>query len=97
LSTRSPKDGVATKRTEADSKENIVQRLTAKLDALKVHSGAEVIDLLTKSQRISNDLSLYFQYRVPGSASERMYLILREWIPNLPQPMNFVALFRTSG
>ena len=31
-----------------------------------MHNGEEVINLLTKSQRIFSDISMYFQYRVPG-------------------------------
>lgn len=54
-----------------------------------MHNGEEVINLLTKSQRIFSDISMYFQYRVPGSSSGEMCLILREWMDKMPQDHEF--------
>jgi hypothetical protein len=86
LSTRSPKDGV---QFSAEKTEPAINRLTKKYRALQVTSPQQVTALLSKSERVFGDITNFFQYRVPGTASENMFLILREWIENLPYDREF--------
>eukprot|EP00026_Physarum_polycephalum_P008888 Phypoly_transcript_08991.p1 GENE.Phypoly_transcript_08991~~Phypoly_transcript_08991.p1 ORF type:complete len:432 (+),score=83.01 Phypoly_transcript_08991:128-1423(+) len=88
LSTRSPKDSVSTKVNEGDEGTALLQKMQAKMDSLKVENAEQVINLITRSQRIFSDISMYFQYRVPGSSSGEMSLIFREWM-EMPQDREF--------
>eukprot|EP00005_Dracoamoeba_jomungandri_P009686 CAMPEP_0174269118 /NCGR_PEP_ID=MMETSP0439-20130205/39947_1 /TAXON_ID=0 /ORGANISM="Stereomyxa ramosa, Strain Chinc5" /LENGTH=401 /DNA_ID=CAMNT_0015357715 /DNA_START=44 /DNA_END=1246 /DNA_ORIENTATION=- len=87
LSTRSPKDGVSTRIP--DGEEDLVKCLNEKIQNLKVTNAEEVVNLLIKSQRIFSDISMFFQYRVVGSTSGEMCLILRDWIDDMPQDHEF--------
>jgi len=88
LSTRSPKDSVSMKVKENEEGESLVQKMNNKISSLKVTSGEQVINLITKSQRIFSDISMYFQYRLPLSTSGQMNLIFREWV-DMPQDHEF--------
>jgi hypothetical protein len=70
LSTRSPKDGVATSIDEKQG--DLLTRMQTKLDKLKCYTGQDVIELLKKSQRIFSDISFYFQYRCSNSSSGKI-------------------------
>ncbi len=56
---------------------------------LQVSNGQEVLELLTRSQRIFSDISTHFQYRLPNCSSAKLNLILREWVPDMPQDHEF--------
>jgi len=87
FSTRSPKDGVSV--SAEDKKLDITSRLKKKLDLLAVNNADQVINLISHSQRVFSDIRFYFQYRVPGSSSGKLYLMLRDFIPNLPVDHEF--------
>eukprot|EP01124_Arcella_intermedia_P011001 TRINITY_DN17503_c0_g1_i1.p1 TRINITY_DN17503_c0_g1~~TRINITY_DN17503_c0_g1_i1.p1 ORF type:complete len:440 (-),score=92.11 TRINITY_DN17503_c0_g1_i1:51-1370(-) len=82
LSTRSPKDGVSV--SAEDKKLAITERLKKKLSLLAVSNAEQVVNLITRSQRVFSDIQFYFQYRVPGSTSGKLYLILRDFLADLP-------------
>jgi len=87
LSTRSPKDGVSMKKE--DENLDILSRLKKKYHLLQVTSPQQVVDLFSKSQRVFSDIGFYFQYRIAGSSSGQLCLILRDWIENLPMDHEF--------
>ena len=83
LSTRSPKDAVSVSKASKDvvgqmSTSSTIDRLNAKMHCLKVGDGFGVLNLLTKSQRIFSDISMFFQYRLDDCTSSDLCLILRE-------------------
>eukprot|EP01126_Amoeba_proteus_P037134 TRINITY_DN3811_c0_g1_i1.p1 TRINITY_DN3811_c0_g1~~TRINITY_DN3811_c0_g1_i1.p1 ORF type:complete len:423 (-),score=90.52 TRINITY_DN3811_c0_g1_i1:141-1409(-) len=88
FSTRSPKDGASVPR---EGLENLdpVQKLQRKLDLLCVKNGDEVVEIITRSQRIFSDINFYFQYRVPNSSSSHLCLILRDFMNDLPVDHEF--------
>jgi len=53
-----------------------------------VKNGVEVSELLIRSQRIFSDITMFFQYRVPGCTSGSLCMILRDWI-ECPQDHEF--------
>jgi len=87
FSTRSPKDGVSV--SAEDKALDITSRLKKKLQLLSVTNADQVINLITHSQRVFSDIRFYFQYRVAGSSSGKLYLILRDFIPDLPVDHEF--------
>jgi len=87
FSTRSPKDGVSV--SAEDKKLDITSRLKKKNELLAVTNADQVIQLISHSQRVFTDIRFYFQYRVQGSSSGKLYLMLRDFIPNLPVDHEF--------
>eukprot|EP00466_Bigelowiella_natans_P011041 jgi/Bigna1/90870/estExt_fgenesh1_pg.C_810086 len=87
LSTRSPKDAIAVK--EEEQGESDAERLKAKINSLKISTGEQALGLLARSQRVFTDISLHFQYRVKGTSSGSLCLILREFLDDLPQDHEF--------
>eukprot|EP01129_Flabellula_baltica_P002464 TRINITY_DN12279_c0_g1_i1.p1 TRINITY_DN12279_c0_g1~~TRINITY_DN12279_c0_g1_i1.p1 ORF type:complete len:428 (-),score=82.04 TRINITY_DN12279_c0_g1_i1:43-1326(-) len=86
-STRSPKDAVNVDR-EQYAEMSEVERITSKMEKLKVRNGMEVFDLITRSQRIFSDILGYMQYRVPNTTSIQFNLIIRDW-KSMPQDHEF--------
>jgi len=82
LSTRSPKDGVSI--SKEDRQLDITSRLKKKLQLLAVNDANQILNLITRSQRVFSDIRFYFQYRVPGASSGKLYLMLRDFIQDLP-------------
>ncbi len=60
------------------------ERLKVKNEALQVKTPQQVVELLSKSQRVFGDITNFFLYRCLGTASGSLNLILRPWIQNLP-------------
>jgi len=60
-----------------------------KIKSLQVRNGFEILELLIKSQRIFSDISMFFQYRVLGTTSGHIHLILRDWMDKIPQDHEF--------
>jgi len=58
------------------------------MNKLQVQNGVEVMDLITRSQRIFSDIMNHFQYHTPGTSTEKFSLILRDWTP-MPQDHEF--------
>jgi len=87
LSTRSPKDGVSL--SAEDKMLPITERLNKKIILLQVTNGEQVVELISKSQRVFSDINFYFQYRTLGASSGQLCLILRAWIENIPQDHEF--------
>ncbi len=86
MSTRSPKDGVSLSAEEKLLP--ITERLQRKIRLLQVRNPQQVVDLLTKSQRVFSDINFYFGHRVANSTSAKLFLILREWT-EMPQDHEF--------
>lgn len=86
MSTRSPKDGVSLSAEEKLLP--ITERVQRKIRLLQVRTPQQVVDLLTKSQRVFSDINFYFGHRISGSSSARLFLILREWM-EMPQDHEF--------
>lgn len=91
FSTRSPKDGVSSSLTKTPEFQQlpILERLKKKLEILSVTDAKEVLELITRSQRIFSDISFYYQYRVTNASSAKLCLILRDYIPDLPVDHEF--------
>jgi hypothetical protein len=85
LSTRSPKDAIAVKD---DPSLSPTEQLNQKIKALMVRNGEEVLNLISRSQRIYSDINFFFQYGVPGTSFSSLNLILREWV-DIPQDREF--------
>jgi len=54
------------------------------VELLAVSNAEQILNLITKSQRVFSDIKFYFQYRVLGSTSGKLCLILRDFISDLP-------------
>ena len=91
MSTRSPKDGAKIKdqSTSEKTKQTPEEHLKSKNSTLKVKNGQEVVQLLSKSQRIFADITNFFLYRCLGTASGSLNVIVRPWLENLPFDKEF--------
>lgn len=78
LSTRSPKDAVSLTKEQKESF-SPSEKLRAKLQLMKCRTGTDVLSLLTRSQRIFTDISMHFQYRIPGATGNTLSVIFREF------------------
>jgi len=61
---------------------------------MAVTTADEVLNLITRSQRVFSDINFYFQYRVLGASSGKLCLILRDFIPDLPVDQEFRCYVR---
>jgi uncharacterized protein involved in type VI secretion and phage assembly len=64
-------------------------KLKAKNQTLKVTSPQQVVELLSRSQRIFGDITNYHLYRCLGTASGTLHIIVRPWLENLPLDREF--------
>jgi len=86
ISTRSPKDAVSL--TKEEKLLPVTERLQRRIRLLQVRKPQQVVDLLSRSQRVFSDINFYFSHRVKDSSSGKMSLILREWT-EMPQDHEF--------
>ena len=87
LSTRSPKDG----GSKSVNSENLKpeEKLKAKNQSLKVTTPQQVVELLSRSQRIFGDITNFHLYRCDKTASGTMNVIVRPWLESLPLDREF--------
>eukprot|EP01105_Mastigella_eilhardi_P015051 TRINITY_DN3424_c0_g1_i3.p1 TRINITY_DN3424_c0_g1~~TRINITY_DN3424_c0_g1_i3.p1 ORF type:complete len:509 (+),score=141.39 TRINITY_DN3424_c0_g1_i3:263-1789(+) len=93
MSTRSPKDGVSLTEEEKMNPDPTA-RLRIKYKKLCITDPLQVLELITRSQRVFSDISFFFQYRIPGTSSDHMSIILRDWVDELPQDHEFRCFVR---